>query len=521
MRRNQWYCMAMIMLSIVGCEEMEHVLLLKTELESQSEAGVIVKGIVLDIPKSLDIEAFGHCWSDSHSPTVNDSLTVFPFEASNFSGPSFDFSSSITKIVARKTYYVRSYLLGKSGEIEYGNELSVTTGEVRGSWTRLSDHWYPPVISNVLAPKFECGNLISDTTLYSLFPVAGFHQEAIAAFGGTTILSFNYNYTSNCEDPASEIEGGYSTPANPLLRVYDDFQWAAIARAEIYGFVSCTGVVHEGSVYISTSTKSRGEPIYGLLNEYNGGDDEGADFFFSIDIQNGFTIDLPPNPLPKAFATTFTINNKIYIVGGLCEGWDPLTCDEDFAYDISSGEWSAIPKYPGSGQIHPVSFVINGKGYVGTGFKDWKVDSEIDSENYPIRHPSNPTKDMWEFDPATNQWRQLKDFDGPARGGAFSFSVQNYGYIGCGTSSLFSRYFKDFWRYNPQSDSWTALDDFPGGRRFGAVAFGNEKVAAAGFGHTIRDGEPQELFPGGDPQHYPQFRGDTDSGLWIFDPNQN
>ena len=72
-------------------------------------------------------------------------------------------------------------------------------------------------------------------------------------------------------------------------------------------------------------------------------------------------------------------------------------------------------------------------------------------------------KDFWEYDPATDQWKQLNNFKGGARFNAVAFSDPDskYGYVGTGYNGL---WYGDFWRYDAAEDSWTEISG-PGNKR--------------------------------------------------------
>ncbi len=76
------------------------------------------------------------------------------------------------------------------------------------------------------------------------------------------------------------------------------------------------------------------------------------------------------------------------------------------------------------------AFAVNGKGYIISGY---------------IGPLSGVSKQIWEFDPATNDWTQQPDFIGTSRRFSVSFSIGNKGYIGTGTNGT---NFNDFWEYN-------------------------------------------------------------------------
>jgi len=134
-------------------------------------------------------------------------------------------------------------------------------------------------------------------------------------------------------------------------------------------------------------------------------------------------------------------------------GWGPepnvlgIYHRDSYAYDLNNSYWTKLADFPGELREKAVSFSVNGKGYVGTGYNR-------DSTNVYL-------KDFWEYDPGTNVWTQLNDFAGPARSNAVAFADSKYGYVGTGYNGL---YYNDFWRYDPADDSWTQIP-FPGAKR--------------------------------------------------------
>ena len=70
------------------------------------------------------ITAYGHCWSLSHNPTVND-------KKSDNGGTQAicEFSSAVTNLAVGTTYYVRAYATNALGT-SYSDEVAVTTQDV-------------------------------------------------------------------------------------------------------------------------------------------------------------------------------------------------------------------------------------------------------------------------------------------------------------------------------------------------------------------------------------------------------
>ncbi|MCY7409984.1 MAG: hypothetical protein LH473_06910 [Chitinophagales bacterium] len=78
--------------------------------------------------------------------------------------------------------------------------------------------------------------------------------------------------------------------------------------------------------------------------------------------------------------------------------------------------WIQKNDFSGYGRSDAASFIINGKGYVGTGGV-----------------PTNETyaKDIWEYEPSTDSWTQKADIP-VGRTEAVGFSIGSKGYIGTG-----------------------------------------------------------------------------------------
>lgn len=130
----------------------------------------------------------------------------------------------------------------------------------------------------------------------------------------------------------------------------------------------------------------------------------------------------------RTLATGFSVGNKGYIVAGYIAG---AHTDELYEYDPSIDKWTKKKSFPGASRANGVAFTIGTKGYFGTGFG--KLD------------PSNDyLPDIWEYDPAGNNWEKKADFAGGKRSEAVGFSIGNKGYIGLGSNGNFQA---DFWEY--------------------------------------------------------------------------
>jgi len=135
------------------------------------------------------------------------------------------------------------------------------------------------------------------------------------------------------------------------------------------------------------------------------------------------------------------------------------------------GDWYKKSSYEGVARSGAVSFVIDGKAYVGTGY---------DGDKW--------LKDFYMYDPDKNNWFKRAEFPGVARNSAVAFTINGKGYVGTGSDG--TNNLKDFYEYDPVADAWTPIPDFPGTARFEATAFsiGNLGYVVSGFdGNYLKD----------------------------------
>lgn len=150
-------------------------------------------------------------------------------------------------------------------------------------------------------------------------------------------------------------------------------------------------------------------------------------------------------------AAAFVINGKGYVGTGIAytEGYSKTFWE----YDPIADSWSQKADLPGEGRAFSTAFSIENKGYIGTGL--------IDDNIY--------TDDFWEYDAINNMWLQMASLTGGKRAGSFSLSIGGKGYIGGGLKGVSAK--DDFWEYDPATDQWTQKADYGGGKVWGAVAF--------------------------------------------------
>jgi N-acetylneuraminic acid mutarotase len=150
-------------------------------------------------------------------------------------------------------------------------------------------------------------------------------------------------------------------------------------------------------------------------------------------------------------AKGFTIGNKGYLFGGFLYNPDiasnPRLTFRLWEYDMDGNSWSEKQKAPDDIITCIFSCSYGNKGYIIS---------------------QNETKDMYEYDPATNNWTVVSRYPGQSHN-LTGFVIGDELYTGLGTD--YYLYYNEFYRYSFASKTWTRLNDFPGMPRDGSVAF--------------------------------------------------
>ena len=95
-------------------------------------------------------------------------------------------------------------------------------------------------------------------------------------------------------------------------------------------------------------------------------------------------------------------------------------------------------------------------------------------------------KDLWVYDIAGNYWTQCADMPAEAVGRhkAASFTLNGKGYVTTGAQRGEPDFLADTWEYDPNTDTWTRKDDFAGGMRRGALGFSIGGYGYVGTGYN-------------------------------------
>lgn len=157
-------------------------------------------------------------------------------------------------------------------------------------------------------------------------------------------------------------------------------------------------------------------------------------------------------------ATSFTIDNKVYICTGTIPGDYSIGSNQLWEYNIKNNTWTRKKDLPSFGRYGAIAFSIGQKGYVGTG-------------HLLSPDQSGPVNDFWEYDSLNDSWKQIAVLPSTARQKANAFSFNGKGYVGMGHEMYGYNLFSDWWSYEPETNSWVQLESFPGHRREFAHTF--------------------------------------------------
>ncbi|MDR0792787.1 MAG: hypothetical protein LBE82_05725 [Chitinophagaceae bacterium] len=206
----------------------------------------------------------------------------------------------------------------------------------------------------------------------------------------------------------------------------------------------------------------------------------------------------------KFYASSFVIGDYAYVVGGASIGTLPIAAatKDMFRFDPSAnggmGTWAQMAPLS-VGRNSAVAFAIGEKGYVGTG-----------NTVIAISQPGSQLNDMWEYDPASNTWRQMASVPGGPRFAAVGFSIGNLGYIGTGmiTDTINPGTFrpiKEFYSFDPtQGDSgkWVQESSMINDKRAAAQSFvyNNQAYVVGGLNDAGKTSVDFEVFTPGSTQ---------------------
>lgn len=157
---------------------------------------------------------------------------------------------------------------------------------------------------------------------------------------------------------------------------------------------------------------------------------------------------------------TFSIDGFGYLLTGTVNS---VESDDFMRYDPITDTWEELPDFPGGARSYAYGTARGSKAYVGFGGAD-----------------DVATNDLWEYDSETETWTELEECPCQSRYHPAFIQLEDKIYVGMG--NYFANY-KDWWEYDIPTNTWTEKDDLPGPPRHHPFYFGIDGIAYVGFGH--------------------------------------
>ncbi|MEQ8239230.1 MAG: hypothetical protein RIA69_08440 [Cyclobacteriaceae bacterium] len=208
----------------------------------------------------------------------------------------------------------------------------------------------------------------------------------------------------------------------------------------------------------------------------------------------------------RGWSVGFAIGDCIYVGGG--QGSKEINGGRIYSdfirYDPVNNIFEEAASIP-ERTTRSLSFSVNGKGYIGSGFNDrfyeydpstnkWKIIPN--PQMVSIRTYSNVGfsykekgyaligKRLWELDPTTYTWTEKAAFPGDERGDLFSFVLDDHAFVGHGYVSWNQEY-KDIYRYNFMTDTWMEMESIIDAPAGSASSFVIDKTAYLFANRTV------------------------------------
>ena len=393
-----------------------------SEIVSFSFNSAIVTGHVSNGQNGFNLTGSGVCWNTSGNPTTADSRALNATSSGSF-------SSNLTGLTGRTTYFVRPYAISDNGSTIYGNEISFTTlANIVNLGTEFPGGGRTGTVSFAIGTKGYFGLGISDSDfpandLWEWNPATELWTQ-VASFlgnGGGSVCGFSIGAKGYVMTTGNWQSDGYL--ANEFWE-YDPITNAWTKKA------SLPTTPGRGSA-VGFSIGTKGYIGIGYKEVSNGFGLEYFNDFWEWDQATDLWTRKADFPgIARSGAVGFSIGNKGYIG----TGWTDTSLSNEFwEWDQATNVWIRKADFAGFPRGSGVGFSIGTKGYIGTGYIGYDT--------------GDLSQDIWEWDQMANEWKRVADYAGGPRSSAFGVSIGNKAYIGTGFGN--SGYLNDFGEYDP------------------------------------------------------------------------
>lgn len=179
--------------------------------------------------------------------------------------------------------------------------------------------------------------------------------------------------------------------------------------------------------------------------------------------QSWVTVEDIPNG--RHHPVTFSLNGKGYVLTGTTSNQNYT--DDFYEYDPVSDTWTSLTDFPGDDRSFSIGVVNNGLGYMGFGSKG----------------QGDYLDDLWKFDPVSGTWTELASCPCSGRTHPAMITLGDKIYVGLGNNDINN--LKDWWEYDISDDAWIQMSDLPGPRRHHPYQFTAGGNVYAGLGHGV------------------------------------
>lgn len=187
--------------------------------------------------------------------------------------------------------------------------------------------------------------------------------------------------------------------------------------------------------------------------------------------------------------TTFAIDDCIYYCCG--DYKSNVQSSSVWEFNTVSSQWTKKNDFPGEARFSAFGFAIGNKGYMGGGIKEQSGGGTL--------------SDFWEYNPSNDTWLKKPDIPNGGICEANALSYKGKGYVVLGLKYWYGIYKTDFKVYDPATEAWSILNDFDGdSRRYSKLAIVNDEMYLFG-GSNYNDPFEKDI-----------WKYDFESGKWAF-----
>ncbi len=191
---------------------------------------------------------------------------------------------------------------------------------------------------------------------------------------------------------------------------------------------------------------------------------DGKKFFlkdFRLEGVDGYLFN-PAYPGAEVVTSSFGIDSDGYVLENTSKG-------RLWRYASRNFQWEVINTVPVAKDAKFISFETGNRVFVLPESNDWNDDLGA----------------IYEYLPATNQWKSMAVFKGENRRRGVSFVYKGKLYYGAGQSTKTLRGLRDIWEYDPTTNIWRPFATYPGTGTLNLLPLIIDRSLYIGFGQQV------------------------------------